>query len=92
MEDRDCALDVSDTSPPPIILLAESLNYLLIMVIPDTEEFALMEICYTVCRLIQVFPHIKVPQSEPHVEIGKERQTLTLVVSCYDGCRVAVGS
>lgn len=51
-----------------------------------------MEIYYTACRLIQVFSHIAVPQSEPLVGVGKERQTLTLVVACADGCRVSLGS
>lgn len=51
-----------------------------------------MEISYTVCRLLQVFPRLTVPQSEPHVGVGKERQTLTLVVACADGCRLTMSS
>lgn len=52
------------------------------------EEFALVEASYAVARIIQVFPHISVPPGEPEVEVGKEKQTLTLVVSSSEGCRV----
>ena len=55
------------------------------------EEFALLEVAYTVARLVQVFPDIKVPGNEPMVGVGEERQTLTLVVACADGCRVVLG-
>ncbi|ROW15278.1 hypothetical protein VPNG_03003 [Cytospora leucostoma] len=54
------------------------------------QHFALLEISYTVCRIIQVFPNITVPPSEPHVDIGKEKQNLTLVVACADGCRLSL--
>ncbi|KAH8882468.1 cytochrome P450 [Thozetella sp. PMI_491] len=54
------------------------------------QDFALLEVYYTVVRLIQVFPNITVPDSEPRVEVGKERQTLTLVVASADGCRVSM--
>lgn len=57
-----------------------------------TEQFAELEVSYTVCRLIQVFPHIVVPDSEPRVEVGKERQSLTLVVAPADGCRLSLRS
>lgn len=53
-----------------------------------TEDFTLLEIYYTVVRLIQVFSNITVPADEPLVEVGKVRQIPTLVVSCADGCRV----
>ena len=52
------------------------------------EEFAQLEINYTVSRLIQVFPSITVPEDEPDVPIGDERQNLTLVVCATDGCRL----
>lgn len=52
------------------------------------QEFALLEAGYTVARLVQRFPFISVPAGDPHVAVGKERQILTLVVACGDGCRV----
>ncbi|CAJ2507308.1 Uu.00g084940.m01.CDS01 [Anthostomella pinea] len=44
------------------------------------QEFALLEASYTIVRLMQLFPKIEVPSTEPDTEIGHERQNLTLVV------------
>lgn len=55
-----------------------------------TEQFAELEVSYTVCRLIQLFPYMTVPDTEPDVEVGKEKQTLTLVVAPADGCRLSL--
>ncbi|KAF2113015.1 n-alkane-inducible cytochrome P450 [Lophiotrema nucula] len=52
------------------------------------EDFALMEVSYTVTRLIQTFPVIKLPDDESMQPVGSERQLLTLVLSSADGCRV----
>lgn len=52
------------------------------------QDFALLEVAYTVARLIQQFPLIHVPAGDPNVEVGKEKQLLTLVVASADGCRV----
>lgn len=52
------------------------------------QEFALLEAGHTVARFVQRFPFIAVPESDPIVEVGKEKQTLTLVVACADACRV----
>lgn len=52
------------------------------------QEFALLEAGYTVARLVQRFPFINVPADDPHVEVGEEKQVLTLVVASGDGCRV----
>lgn len=52
------------------------------------QDFALLEAGYTVARLVQRFPFITVPAGDPHVEIGTEKQILTLVVAPADGCRV----
>lgn len=53
------------------------------------QDFAVMEISYTIVRLLQAIPSIRLPagarESEP---IGSERQRLTLVLSSADGCRV----
>lgn len=52
------------------------------------QDFALLEAGYTVARLVQRFPFINVPPCDPDVEVGKEKQLLTLVVASADGCRV----
>lgn len=52
------------------------------------EDFALMEVSYTVVRLLQAFPTICLPDGELVEPVGTERQRLTLVLSSADGCRV----
>ncbi|EUC50116.1 hypothetical protein COCMIDRAFT_1291 [Bipolaris oryzae ATCC 44560] len=56
------------------------------------QEFALLEAGYTVARLVQKFPFLTVPQDEPIVATGKEKQVLTLVVASGDGCRIHMRS
>ena len=56
------------------------------------EDFALMEVSYTVVRLLQTFPSISLPKGEPSEAVGSEEQRLTLVLSSADGCRVDVQS
>lgn len=56
------------------------------------QEFALMQVSYTVARIVQVFPIMEVPSTEPEVEVGMEKQNLTLVVSSADGCVVSLRS
>lgn len=51
------------------------------------QAFALLEASYTVARIIQWYPYLTVPPGET-MEIGKEKQTLTLVVSCAEGCKL----
>ncbi|KAK3293623.1 cytochrome P450 [Chaetomium fimeti] len=54
------------------------------------QEFALQEVAYTVARVVQVFPKLGLPPTAVPVEIGKERQSLTLVVASADGCVVSL--
>ncbi|KAL3480618.1 cytochrome P450 [Aspergillus californicus] len=54
------------------------------------EDFALMEISYTVVRLLQTFPSISLPGGEIVEPVGSEKQRLTLVLSSLDGCRVEI--
>lgn len=54
------------------------------------EDFAIMEVSYTVVRLLQTFPIIYLPTGEPNEPVGTERQVLTLVLSSADGCKVSV--
>jgi cytochrome P450 len=56
------------------------------------EDFALMEVSYTVVRLLQTFPVISLPMGEPVEPVGSEKQRLTLVLSSADGCRVEIQS
>ena len=52
------------------------------------QDFALMEVSYTIVRLLQAFATIRLPSGEKNEPIGTERQRLTLVLSSADGCRV----
>jgi cytochrome P450 len=54
------------------------------------EDFALMEVSYTVVRLLQTFNVIELPKGEKVEPVETERQRLTLVLSSADGCRVTV--
>ena len=56
------------------------------------EDFALMEVSYTLVRLLQTFPTICLPKGERVEAVGRERQRLTLVLSSAEGCRVEVRS
>lgn len=47
-----------------------------------------MEVSYTIVRLLQAFETIGLPDGEENERVGSERQRLTLVLSCADGCRV----
>ncbi|KAI1081970.1 n-alkane-inducible cytochrome P-450 [Whalleya microplaca] len=55
------------------------------------EDFALMEIYYTIVRLLQKFPVIAMPHEELIEPVGTERQRLTLVLSSADGCKKRIG-
>lgn len=53
------------------------------------QDFAIMEVSYTLVRLLQTFPILRLPVNNgAEFEIGKERQRLTLVLSSADGCKV----
>lgn len=54
------------------------------------QDFALMEVSYTVVRLLQACSVIVLPANEKNEPIGTEKQQLTLVLSSADGCRVKV--
>lgn len=54
------------------------------------EDFAMMEVSYTIVRLLQTFPVINLPAGEGNEPVGTERQRLTLVLSSADGCKVTV--
>ncbi|KAL8769469.1 MAG: hypothetical protein Q9209_004530 [Squamulea sp. 1 TL-2023] len=53
------------------------------------QDFAMMEVSYTVVRLLQAIPRMDLPKGEPdNGLVGTERQRLTLVLSSADGCRI----
>jgi cytochrome P450 len=52
------------------------------------QSFALLEMTYTIARLIQRFPSIDGPFDQTVSDVGKEKQILTLVLLCEEGCRV----
>ena len=54
------------------------------------EDFALMEVSYTIVRLLQACSIIALPDGETIEPVGTERQRLTLVLSSADGCRVKI--
>jgi cytochrome P450 len=54
------------------------------------ENFAQMEISYTIVRILQSFSQITLPKGEPNDPVGSERQRLTLVLSSAEGCRVEI--
>ncbi|KAH7313319.1 cytochrome P450 [Stachybotrys elegans] len=56
------------------------------------QEFALLEVTYAVARIVQAFPWIEVPPGSQDVEVGMEKQTLTLVVASAEGCVVSMKS
>lgn len=55
-------------------------------------DFGLTEAAYTVMRILQRFPTIGLPSNEPVDLVGVEKQSMTLVVSVTDGCRVRLCS
>ena len=54
------------------------------------EDYAMMQISYTMIRLIETFKTIEMPKGEKIEPVGTERQLLTLVLSSADGCRVGL--
>lgn len=55
-------------------------------------DFALAEAGFTIVRLLQSFPVIKLPEGEKVELVGTERQKMTLVISIKDGCKVETQS
>lgn len=54
------------------------------------EDFALMEISYTIVRLLRATQSIELPDNEETGAIGSEKQRLTLVLAPADGSRVKI--
>lgn len=58
----------------------------------SSVEFAIMEVSYTIVRLLQTFPVIELPEAEVNEPVGTEKQKLTLFLSPTDGCKVSISS
>jgi len=56
------------------------------------EEYALTGAGYTVVRLLQSFPTLRLPYGERLELVGVEKQRTTLVLSVGEGCKVEIGS
>ncbi|KAL4797415.1 n-alkane-inducible cytochrome P450 [Aspergillus venezuelensis] len=54
------------------------------------QDFALLEAGYTVVRLLQTFEVIEMAEGFG-AKVGDEKQVLTLVVACGDGCSARMG-
>ena len=55
-------------------------------------DFALTESAYTVVRLLQHFPVIRLPAGHKVELTGEEKQNVTLVLSSTEGCMVDLAS
>jgi hypothetical protein len=53
-------------------------------------DFAITEAGYTIVRLLQRFPSIKLPAGEKVELVGVEKQHMTLVISIKEGCNVEI--
>ncbi|KAN0081841.1 Cytochrome P450 [Elaphomyces granulatus] len=51
-------------------------------------DFALTEAAYTIVRILQRYPTIKLPEGETVELTGVEKQTVTLVLQIKQGCKV----
>jgi hypothetical protein len=54
-------------------------------------DFALTEAAYTIVRILQRYPTIRLPEGETVELAGVEKQTVTLVLQIKDGCKVELG-
>jgi hypothetical protein len=54
-------------------------------------DFGMTEAAYTIVRLIQRFPRMSCPPDAKVELVGAEKQTVTLVLSIIEGCRVQLG-
>ena len=51
-------------------------------------DFAITEVAYAIVRILKRFPQIDLPHGEKVELTGVEKQTMTLVISISDGCKV----
>lgn len=53
----------------------------------EVVDFALTEAAYTIVRVLQRFPDIRLRVGEKVEPLGVEKQKMTLVLSIADGCK-----
>ena len=51
-------------------------------------DFALTEAAYTIVRILQRYPTIKLPAGERVDVVGAEKQSMTIVIQIEGGCKV----
>ncbi|KAF8853501.1 cytochrome P450 [Acephala macrosclerotiorum] len=54
------------------------------------KDFALSEASYSIVRLLQAYPNLKLPPGTVVEPTGQEKQVLTLVVSSLERCKVVL--
>jgi hypothetical protein len=54
-------------------------------------DFALTEAAYTIVRIFERYPSIRLPVGERVDLVGAEKQTMTLVLQITNGCNVELG-
>lgn len=55
------------------------------------KDFALIETSYAIVQIIEAFPNLRLPtEGVQVVPPGEEKQSLTIVVSSADGCKVVL--
>lgn len=52
------------------------------------KDFAFTEASFAIGRFVQAYPNLRLPDEVETVPVGQEPQTLTIVVSSADGCKV----
>jgi hypothetical protein len=62
------------------------------MNINSSVDFAVTEPAYTVVRIIQRFQTIKLPEGAVVELTGAEKQTMTMVMSITESCKVELDS
>lgn len=55
-------------------------------------DFAETEAAYTIVRLVERFPKMKLPPNEIVELTGVEKQTMTLVMFIAEGCKVRINA
>ena len=66
-----------------------AMNYLQ-NVLKESKDDTSTEAAYTVFRILQTFPDITIPSGEKVELVGVEKQTITLVISIAEGCKVHI--
>ena len=80
MADPDSALGVSSPIVRAVRMNADK----------SVEDFALMEASCTIVKILQSFPNIRLPDNHPTEPTGQEKQSLGIVITSAEGCKVVL--